>query len=103
VQVQDHDKIWRTIFVTHISAFPLTFVGRIGLPRVEEFLATYLAEVLLGDRRNTAISTESRGTAQIEASLDHNKLQTFADNYGLIQSEIHTVDLLVTSKSNLII
>jgi glycosyltransferase involved in cell wall biosynthesis len=103
IQVQDHDKIWRTIFVTHISAFPLTFIGRIGLPRVEEFLATYLAEVLLGKRRNVALSTESRGTAQIEASLNQNKLQTFADNSVLTQSEIKTVDLFVTSKSNLFI
>jgi glycosyltransferase involved in cell wall biosynthesis len=103
IQVQDHDKIWRTIFVTHISAFPLSFIGRIGLPRVEEFLATYLAEVFLAKRRNVAISTEARGTAQIEASLNHNKLQTFADNSGLTQSEIRTVDLFVTSKSNLFI
>ena len=103
IQVQDHDKTWRTIFVTHISAFPLSFIGRVGLPRVEEFLATYLAEVFLAKRRNVAISTESRGTAQIEASLNHNKLQTFADNSGLTQSEIKTVDLFVTSKSNLFI
>ena len=103
IQVQDHDKVWRTIFVTHISAFPLTFIGRIGLPRVEQFLATYLAEVFLTKRRSVAISTESRGTAQIEASLNHNKLQTFADSSGLTQSEIRTVDLFVTSKSNLFI
>src|SRR3984893_2170696 len=103
IQVQDHDKIWRTIFVTHIRALPLTFIGRIGLPCVEQFLASYLAEVVLRDRRNVAISAESRGTAQIEASLSHNKLQTFANEQSSTQSEIKTVHLFVTSKSNLFI
>src|SRR5262249_8194649 len=37
IQVQDHRKIWRTIFYTHIWAFPLTFLGRLGLRRVEQF------------------------------------------------------------------
>jgi glycosyltransferase involved in cell wall biosynthesis len=103
IQVQDHDKIWRTIFVTHISAFPLTFIGQIGLPRVEEFLATYLAEVFLAKRRNVAISTESRGTAQIERNLPHATLQTFANEQSSTQSEIRIVHLFVTSKSNLFV
>ena len=53
IQVQDHRKIWRTIFVTDIWAFPLTFLGRIGLPRVERFLSTYLAQLFVGNRQNT--------------------------------------------------
>src|SRR5215468_11876538 len=42
IQVQDDRKIWRTIFVTNRWAFPLTFLGRIGLQRVQRFLSTYL-------------------------------------------------------------
>ncbi len=103
IQVQDPDKVWRTIFVTRIWAFPLAFIGRIGLPRVEQFLVTYLAEIFLAKRRNAAISIESGGTAQIETSLNHNKLQTFADKSGLTRSEIKRVDLFVTSKSNLFV
>src|SRR5215470_11895828 len=30
IQVQDHRKIWQTIFVTNVWAFPLTFLGRLG-------------------------------------------------------------------------
>src|SRR6266702_5343587 len=37
IKVQDHERIWRTIFVTDVWAFPLTFIVRIGLPRVEHF------------------------------------------------------------------
>src|SRR6266567_9424046 len=77
IQVQDHRKIWRTIFVTDIWAFPLTFLGRIGLPRVERFLSTYLAQLFVGNRQNTANSVEPYPLNQLESSLPRKKLQTF--------------------------
>ena len=68
IQVQDHRKIWRTIFVTDVWAFPLTFLGRIGLPRVERFLSTYLAQLFVGNRQNTASSVKPHSLSQIEGS-----------------------------------
>src|SRR6185369_11569181 len=57
-QVQDDQKVWRTIFVTNLRAFPLTLVGRIGLPRVEGFLSSYLGQLFVGDSKNTATSVK---------------------------------------------
>src|SRR4051812_47291671 len=56
VQVRDHDKTWRTIFVTQIWAFPLTFLGRIGLTRVEHVLATALTELFLKKAKSISVS-----------------------------------------------
>ena len=103
IQVQDHRKIWRTIFVTDLWAFPLTFLGRLGLPRVERFLSTYLAQLFFGNRQNTASSVKPHPLSQIEASLPREKLQSFRDEPGSTQCDIRAVDLFVTSKSNLFI
>ena len=103
IQVQDHRKIWRTIFVTDLWAFPLTFLGRLGLPRVERFLSTYLAQLFFGNRQNTASSVKPHPLSQIEASLPREKLQSFRDKPGSTQCDIRAVDLFVTSKSNLFI
>src|SRR6267154_6474971 len=103
IQVQDHRKIWRTIFVTDVWAFPLTFLGRIGLPRVERFLSTYLAELFVRNRRNTASSIKPHPVSQIGGSLPRERLQSFGDEPGSTQRGIRAVDLFVTSKSNLFI
>lgn len=103
IQVQDHDKIWRTIFVTDIWAFPLSFVGWIGLPHVEQFFVTYLTEFFLRNRRNTATSITPQSIAQGESSLHRARLQTFANEPEPTHREIKTVHLFVTSKSNLFI
>ncbi len=103
IQVQDHRKIWRTIFVTDIWAFPLTFLGRIGLPRVERFLSTYLAQLFVGNRQNTASSVKPHPLSQIEGSLPREKLQSFRSEPGSTQGDIRAVHLFVTSKSNLFI
>ena len=103
IQVQDHRKIWRTIFVTDIWAFPLTFLGRIGLPRVERFLSTYLAQLFVGNRQNTASSVKPHPLSQIEGSLPRERLQSFRGEPGSTQCDIRAVDLFVTSKSNLFI
>jgi glycosyltransferase involved in cell wall biosynthesis len=103
IQVQDHDKIWRTIFVTPIRAFPLTFIGRIGLQRVEQILATHLAEMLLGKRRKTTNSVVSRPTARVGSTDPRNLLKPFPGEHDSIPHEIRAVDLFVTSKSNLFI
>ena len=103
IQVQDHRKIWRTIFVTDIWAFPLTFLGRIGLPRVERFLSTYLAQLFVGNRQNTASSVKPHPLSQIEGSSPRERLQSFRGKPGSTQGDIRAVDLFVTSKSNLFI
>jgi glycosyltransferase involved in cell wall biosynthesis len=103
IQVQDHEKIWRTIFVTGIWTFPLSLLNRIGLPRVEQFFVTYLGQLFTENRRNTATSLVPRSTARVESSLRSAKLQTLTSEPGSTQSEIKTVDLFVTSKSNLFI
>ncbi len=51
IQVHDHEKTWRTILATQIWAFPLTFLGRIGLPRVEHVLVTSLTRLFLGEAK----------------------------------------------------
>src|SRR5437762_6193259 len=85
IQVQDHRKIWRTIFVTDIWAFPLTFLGQIGLPRVERFLSSYLAQRFVGNRQNSASSTKPYPLSQIEGSLPRERLQGFRDEHGITQ------------------
>src|SRR4029077_18247548 len=103
IQVQDHRKIWRTIFVTDVWAFPLTFLGRIGLPRVERFLSPYLAQLFVGNGQNTARWVKPHPLSQMEGSLHREKLQSFRGEPGLTQGDIRAVDLFVTSKSNLFI
>src|SRR6266566_5987734 len=93
IQVQDHRKISRTIFVTDIWAFPLTFLGLIGLPRVERFLSTYLAQLFVGNRQNTASSVKPHPLSQIEGSLPREKLQSFRSEPGSTQGDIRAVDL----------
>src|SRR5436190_17731263 len=103
IQVQDHRKIWQTIFVTDLWGFPLTFLGRIGLPRVERFLSTYLAQLFVGNRQNTASSVKSHPFSQVGGSLPREKLLSIRDKPGSTQCDIRAVDLFLTSKSNLFI
>jgi glycosyltransferase involved in cell wall biosynthesis len=103
IQVQDHEKIWQTIFVTHVWAFPLALIGWIGLPRVEHFFVTYLTQFFLRNRRNIASSVMSHSMPQGESSVHRTRLQAFTGDPGSTQREIKTVHLFVTSKSNLFI
>ena len=103
IQVQDHEKIWRTISVTRIWAFPLAFLGRAGLPRVEHFLVTYLAQLFLGKARNIPATARSELVAQTESGPRHDNIETSTAAPGPTQREIKTVHLFVTSKSNLFI
>jgi glycosyltransferase involved in cell wall biosynthesis len=95
IQVQDHRKIWRTIFVTPISAFPLTFLGRLGLPRVEQFSANYLEQFVREKRgrKFTGSPGSPHRSSLITSTRDHDSRE----------SDIKAVDLFVTSKSNLFI
>jgi len=102
IEVQDHEKVWRTIFVTQIWAWPLSFLGRIGLPRVEQFLVTYLAQFFPGKARSIAAPARSESVARIESGLRHGNVETFVGATSSIQREIKTVHLFVTSKSNLL-
>jgi glycosyltransferase involved in cell wall biosynthesis len=103
IQVQDHRKIWRTIFVANIWAFPLTFLGRMGLPRVERFLSTYLEQVFVKTRKSTASSVMPNRLNQTEDSLPHERFTNLSGKPGSPQCDIKTVHLFVTSKSNLFI
>ena len=103
IQVQDHRKIWGTIFVTDLWAFPLTFLGQVGLPRVERFLSTYLAQLFVGNSRNTATLVKPPPLSQVEVSFPREKLQSLTGKAGSTQCDIRAVDLFVTSKSNLFI
>src|SRR5438874_11787209 len=103
IQVQDHRKIWRTIFVTDIWAFPVTFLGRIGLPHVERFLSTYLAQLFVGNRQKTASPVKPHPLRQLEGNFPRERLQRFRGEPGSTQGDIRTVHLFVTSKSTLFI
>lgn len=102
IQVQDHRKMWLTIFVTDAWAFPLTFLGRIGLPQVERFLSTYLGQAFVGRRQSTAKPFTVHPLTQNEGSLPAATFpQSGPDSSTL--GDIKTVHLFVTSKSNLFI
>ena len=103
VQIQDDRKTWRTILVTDVWAFPVTFPGRIGLPRVERFLCAHLTELFVGNRQNTASFPKPHQLTQVEDTLPRESIQSVSGLLGLTQSEIRAVDLFVTSKSNLFI
>src|SRR5574338_254029 len=101
IEVQDHQKNWRPIFVTEVWTFPLNILGRIGFPRAERFLSGYLAELLVGNRTNTPKSVEPPAPGHLENSLPREQLRNFRT--ALCSEEIKKVDLFVTSKSNLFI
>jgi len=101
IQVQDHLKNWRTVLVTDIRAFPINFLGGIGLLRVERFLSGHLTELFVRNRHDATISVKPHAVSQPEASLRSERLPSFGSDSGLTQ--FTTVDLFVTSKSNLFI
>ena len=101
IQVQDHRKTWRTILVTDIWTFPLTFLGRIGLPRVERFLSSHLAALFVRHRRNTVSTVKQHVLSQPDASLPRERFPGFRGESG--STQFKTVHLFVTSKSNLFI
>ena len=101
IQVQDHRKTWRTIFVTDVWAFPLNFLGRIRLPRVERFLSSYLGQLFVRKRQTTAGFVKPFALGQPEAGVPRDRLASFRGDPG--STQVKTVDLFVTSKSNLFI
>jgi glycosyltransferase involved in cell wall biosynthesis len=103
VQVQDDRKIWRTILVTDLWAFPVTFLGRIGLPRVERLLVAHLTELFVGNRQNIEHSVKPLSLSQREARLAREMFSGSRGEPGSTQCDITTVHLFVTSKSNLFI
>jgi glycosyltransferase involved in cell wall biosynthesis len=103
IQVRDHEKAWQTIFVTHMWAFPLTFLGRFGLPGVEHVLVTFLTELFPGKARTITASPRPELVAPIESDPRYGSIKTFTGVPGSARREIETVHLFVTSKSNLFI
>lgn len=103
IQVRDHEKAWQTILVTEIWAFPLTFLGRIGLPRVEHVLATSLTEVFPDKTKSITTSARPELLTPIESDHRDGSIKTSTSRPGSTRQEIKTVHLFVTSKSNLFI
>ena len=106
IQVQDHAKAWRTILVAQIWAFPLTFLGRIGLPRVEHVLETSFTDFFIGrgSAKSITASTRSDLVALIKSDdPPYGNITTFTEAPNPVRGEIKTVHLFVTSKSNLFI
>jgi glycosyltransferase involved in cell wall biosynthesis len=101
IQVRDHEKTWQTILVTQIWAFPFSFLSRIGLPRVEHVLVTSLTELFPGKTQSITPFPELLG--QTEANLHHGRIKRFAGAPGPTRRGIKTVNLFVTSKSNLFV
>jgi glycosyltransferase involved in cell wall biosynthesis len=103
IQVRDHEKAWQTILVTQIWAFPLAFLGRIGLPRVEHILVISLTE-LFARKAKSSVTTFARPELLESSESDPGgSIKTFTPAPGSAQREIKTVHLFVTSKSNLFI
>ena len=103
IQIQDDRKIWRTIFVTDVWAVPLTVLGRLGLPRVERFLCANLAQVFSGSRLHATSPIQRDSLPEIEGDLPRARLQRVSAQPGSTHCDIKSVDLFVTSKSNLFI
>ena len=66
-------------------------------------MSTYLAQLFVGNRQNTANSVKPHSLSQIEGSSPRGRLQSFRGELGSTQSDIRAVHLFVTSKSNLFI
>jgi glycosyltransferase involved in cell wall biosynthesis len=103
IQVRNHEKTWQTIFVTQLWAFPLTFVRRIGLPRVEHVLVTALTERFVNKAKSISVSALPESTARAGTNPNCDNMKSFTGAPGSARGEIKTVDLFVTSKSNLFI
>ncbi len=94
LQVRDHEKIWRAIYTTAITVFPLDFVGQLRLPNVQRVLVGRLRDRFAGER--LAPKSEAGELAEIKA-----RLANMAATAAPVQ--ITTIHLFVTSKSNLFI
>lgn len=94
IQVKDHEKNWRTIFATALTAFSLDLVGRMRLPDVQRVLTEELQERVA--RRSASLTSGGGELAEIQARIAD--VATIA-----APVEIRTVHLFVTSKSNLFI
>jgi glycosyltransferase involved in cell wall biosynthesis len=103
IQVRDHEKTWQTILVTQIWAFPLSFLGRTGLPRVEHVLVTSLTDLFPGKTQSITASAVPGLVARAEINPHYGRIKTFTGAPGPTHREIKTVHLFVTSKSNLFI
>jgi len=96
VQVRDHEKTWRTIFVTQLWAFPVTFLSRIGLPRFEHVVVTALTERFVDKAKNINVSALPKLIAQVETNPNRGSMKSFTGPPGSVaQGEIKTVHLFV--------
>ncbi len=94
LQVKDHEKVWRTIFETRISTFSLDWLGRMGLPRLQEVLVARLRSRFVETSRELSIDA---------GELDEIKARIATAATISPPAAIKTVHLFVTSKSNLFI
>src|SRR5439155_27153141 len=99
----DHEKTWQTILVTQIRAFPLTFLGGFGLPRVEHVLVTSLTDLFPGKTQSITAAAFPGLVARAEINPHYGRIKRFTGAPGPTHREIKTVHLFVTSKSNLFV
>src|SRR5215469_11653695 len=90
IQVRDHEKTWQTILVTQIWAFPFTFLGRIGLPRVEHVLVTTLTELFLQKAKSMTVSAFPELVAQPETNPHYDAGKRVTALPGRTRCEIKT-------------
>lgn len=94
IEVRDHEKNWRTIFVTRIKTLPFDWLARLRLPHFQQALIARL--------RPPAHLVEAR-LALESGELEEIKARIAEAVTAAAPVAIETVHLFVTSKSNLFI
>src|SRR5450432_158554 len=94
LQVKDHEKSWRTILVQCLQAYPLDFLGRLGLRQVQQLLVRQLEHRLA--RTSSGPALEAGDLEELKARLSPAWSEP-------APATVKTVHLFVTSKSNLFI
>ena len=89
LQVREEDRIWRTFHTAVISAYPLSFVGKLGFHNVHELFAASL-------QRRHAARDKLREQADLMPGASSSKRSS-----ELIKTK--RVDLFATTRSNLFI
>jgi glycosyltransferase involved in cell wall biosynthesis len=89
LQVQDHDRVWRTFYSTSVVAFPLAFCEWLGLSHLRRFLISYLKHLF----------TPKEVTARYSSPVSIASTRTRRTS----PIPFKHVDLFATSKSNLFI
>jgi hypothetical protein len=102
IQVQDHRKIWRTIFVT-ILGFS-SYVSGSNRSAARRAVLVHLSRATFCRKQGKTLRARSSHTRSARLrQFASRELQSFRGKPGSTQCDIRAVDLFVTSKSNLFI